>query len=354
MRIAGCHTRPYALELARPLVTAQGSLTSREGIVLSLGDGEGHWGRGDAAPVPGFSSETLSDAASELERFCRERPLESQEFSTLQEIEGVMDAFSASPSVCNAIEQALVDLMAQRMKTPLAVLLNASACDAVQSGCLVQSVHDARACAAEGFSVFKVKVSGATLQQDLQRVRAIAKALPTGSSLRLDANRSLGWEDARRLLDECADLPIEYVEEPLVKEEVARMPALRAESRTPIALDESVVEMEVLRRALEEEAMDVVVLKSMMCGGPLQMLKRACLAQWYGVDTCFTSSLESVVGRLGTLHVAAALSPESRRAVGLNTGVLLKEDLGDGPEIKAGLFSVPTAPGIGLRGREWT
>jgi o-succinylbenzoate synthase len=342
------------LDLVRPLVTAQGPLTSREGIVLSIGDGEGHWGRGDAAPVPGFSGETWSDAASELERFCKERPLEGMELSTLKEIEGFMDSFSASASTQNAIEQALVDLMAQRMKTPLSSLLNFSACDTVQSGCLVQSAADARACAAVGFLVFKVKVGGAPLDKDLERVQAIAKALPPGSSLRLDANRSLRFDDARRLLAQCAHLPIEYVEEPLVQEEAARTPALRAESRVPIALDESVVEMEALRRALEEEAMDVVVLKSMMCGGPLQALKRACLAQWYGVDTCFTSSLESVVGRLGTLHVAAALSPESRRAVGLNTGVLLKEDLGDEPEIKDGIFSVPTAPGIGLRGREWT
>ena len=72
------------------------------------------------------------------------------------------------------------------------------------------------------------------------------------------------------------------------------------------------------------------------------------------MDTSFTSSLESVIGRLGTLHVAAAFSPASRRATGLNTGVLLKEDLGDEPEISGGIFSVPTAPGIGLRGREWS
>ena len=63
---------------------------------------------------------------------------------------------------------------------------------------------------------------------------------------------------------------------------------------------------------------------------------------------CFTTSLESRVGRLGVAHVAAAFSSPLAGVAGLNTGVLFKREPGSDLDIEAGVLSLSEEPGVGL------
>jgi len=90
-----------------------------------------------------------------------------------------------------------------------------------------------------------------------------------------------------------------------------------------------------------------VILKQLMVGGPLEALRRAEAAVAHHLGVCFTTSLESRVGRLGVAHVAASFRSSLQVAGGLNTGHLFRRDLGADLEIEGGVISLGSEPGLG-------
>ncbi|MDZ7680582.1 MAG: hypothetical protein U5J63_02445 [Fodinibius sp.] len=60
-----CHH--YQLLFNKPLNTSKGSFEHREGLILAF-QGHGQSFYGDAAPLPGFSDETLDDVVSQLDK----------------------------------------------------------------------------------------------------------------------------------------------------------------------------------------------------------------------------------------------------------------------------------------------
>jgi len=53
--------------LRRPIRTAQGTIAERRGLYLTLTDATGAEAVGEAAPLPGFSPDTLAEARAALE-----------------------------------------------------------------------------------------------------------------------------------------------------------------------------------------------------------------------------------------------------------------------------------------------
>ena len=62
MQVAALDLVPYRLALRESVVWNGERRDHREGILLRLTDLEGRTGWGDAAPLPGFSRETLDGA----------------------------------------------------------------------------------------------------------------------------------------------------------------------------------------------------------------------------------------------------------------------------------------------------
>ena len=347
MRLRASHISSYRLEMKRPFETALGTFDYRKGILLTLEDEFGNTGLGDACPVPGFSKENRDQAYQDLQAFC-DSAWNKLRFDSLGEIAKFCKGLDACASAKNAIEQALADLMAKGAQIPLAKLLSNDASETVETGTLIQDSHQAKESSGNGFKILKLKVGVLSVEEDKAKIQAILDSIPEGVMLRLDANRSLSFDDAVVLLGDLQPEQIEFIEEPLLPEFQSRLSELRKQTSVPIALDESVVDEDALLQALTQQWCDVVVIKPMMCGGPLQAFRYAALAAEYGVDCAFTSSLESIVGRLGTMHVAAATPKAHCRAAGLNTGILFEKDLAPDPKINAGLFVLPSQAGIGV------
>jgi L-alanine-DL-glutamate epimerase-like enolase superfamily enzyme len=57
--------------------------------------------------------------------------------------------------------------------------------------------------------------------------------------------------------------------------------------------------------------------------------------------------VESAVGRIGALHLAASLGP-SPHAHGVGTGSALAEDLAEAPGMERGEVRLPSGPGLGV------
>lgn len=364
----------YALPFRRPFSTARGTLQRREGFVLGVRDSDGRWGIGEAAPLPGFGTESAGETQRRLEEW--ERTIPGSEIGPFHPPEETIDhaapgSFGAklaawartTPAAAHALETALLSLTAERAGLSLARWLHPKAPDAVPVNAtlaslpLAETVEQARQSVAAGFSTLKLKVGAGTPEEDWARLRAVREAVGSAIALRADANGAWDVEQASALLARWRDARLEYVEQPLRADDLSGMARLRAEGNLPIAADESVDSEEGAGRVLDHRAADLLILKPMVLGGVLPALRIAHTALARGVRVVVTSSLEGVFGRTASLHLAAAIFAAhagaglggDAPAGGLATGGLLAADLLDDPPVpRAGRLTLPQGSGLGL------
>ncbi len=335
MRIRGLGLAPYSLPLRRPLATARGLITRREGLVLTLIGEGGHRGRGEAAPLPGWSPESLRDAREALGGAAPH--LEGRALPDSPEgIAAAVRDMALPPSAAHAVDQALLDLLAAARGLPLARLLSPGARTAVPISRLVHGPEDAAAAARSGIRVVKLKVAALPLDEDLARVEATRSALGGAATIRLDANG--GWSEAQaaEALERLAPLGIECVEDPV--DSLAAMARLRRLG-IPLAADALLRGPADLERILRAGAADVAVVKPSFVGGisaGLELLRAASAA---GLGLVVTTALGAAIERRGALHLAAA-APAGLRPCGLDTGGLLARDIGEGPVARGGHMEI--------------
>jgi o-succinylbenzoate synthase len=358
VRLAAARTRPLTLHFAQPLLTATGEFRERSSIILELIDTEGLAGYGEAAPWPGFGSETVAEA---LGRLNDAAPL--LQGAALQPGEwpdAIAAHFHRAPAARAALEGALWDLAARRAGIPLAhqfaaVLggLAGTALERVQVSALLmagapEALRDeARRVSAAGYRAAKLKLGTGSLAEDLARVRAAREGLGPDVALRGDANGAWSERTAREAFDALAQFGLAYIEQPLPAGEIDGMARLRRDAPVRIAADESVATAAGAMRLLEAGAADVLVLKPATLGGPAQALGIAASARRTGCEVVFSHTFESAVGARHVLHCAAAWGdPDAIH--GLDTHDLFVDDVGDAPAWHQAAVILGDAAGIGL------
>ena len=251
MRLASVEVIPYALPFREPYVTARGTLTRREMVLLRLRSEEGLVGLGEAVPLSLRGGTGLADVVEELEVLAAsdalqktveqdrtDEPSEPGEFL-------VGDPALSPPARC-AASTAVRDLIERRAfvgyssspegsrpragigferHDPGPVPCNAT----LVAGEPVAVAEDALRWAAEGYSTFKLKLGTG---RDLEQVQAVREAVGAEPRIRLDANAAWSLDVAKQILVELEPLDIELVEQPVEKVEDAARLAGRPASRS--------------------------------------------------------------------------------------------------------------------------
>lgn len=234
----------YTLPLRAPLPLRGGLLTERTGFLLKITSDSGAVGWGEAAPLPGFSEESVDAAARALESFPRRligyrlpRRHADLEGANLIHVQGSMAASFA-------LESAYLGLMAAEAGVPLHKHLRADAPDTLRMNALLAGEAEAireRAAqlADDGFAAAKLKVGHRPLHEDIALVKAVRAAMGDGVALRLDANRQWDLAAAVQFGQEVQDCAIEFLEEPI--QEPYELPLFLEQARVPYALDETML-----------------------------------------------------------------------------------------------------------------
>lgn len=356
MKIRSASVHHYCLPLRASWLTAAGGFRQREGWLLRLDTADGATGYGDCAPLPGNAAECPADTALRLRRQTHSL-IGRQPGDALQAIDH--GSRGSTPAVRLAVETALLDLIAQAAGLPLAAYLLACERRAVGVSEVsptvrvnaalgsVAAVHDQdlRAACAARFQVLKLKVGMTAIDQEIGRLQQLARLLPPGVELRLDANCAWGLRDAARFLHACADLPVEMVEEPLARPALKQLQALQDSTGIAIAMDESLATLD-LEEVLGRRPVRRLVIKPTRTGGLLPALALARRATGAGFECIVTSSVESACGVTAAAHLAAAL--DNPLAHGLATCECLADDTGTPPAIANGRLTLPDTPGVGF------
>lgn len=307
---------PFRIGLTEPIETARGTIFDREGRVLVVQDDAGHWGRGEVAPLPGWSSISLDDADEQLDLAARR--VRHDGFDTAD--------LGLAPEIRAAVDCARRSLEAARADEPLWRHLGGTAGEISVNALLVGARPDdlaasARSAVAAGTTTMKAKLG---MGDDAARLDAIVGELVDGVRVRLDANAAWTADEAIERIHAARSVlgdHLEYVEDPVA--DLTDLAVVRRAVSVELAVDELVRSPADVDTVVDGGLANVLVLKPALVGGITDTCALAERAANGGLDVVLTSVYDGPVGLSAWCHLAAALGGE--RAHGLGTATLLAD-----------------------------
>jgi o-succinylbenzoate synthase len=347
MRLASVEVVPYALPFKQPYMTARGTLTRRQMVLLRLRSDDGLVGLGEAVPLSLRGGVGIEQVVRELEEADQSEALHDLVKDPRPEyFESAMidPRLTLSAPSQFAVLTALNDLQAKTtgdVSSSTAILCNAT----LVAGAPAAVASDALEWAGAGFSVFKLKLG---TSEDVEQVRAVRAAVGPGMKIRVDANAAWSLQTATRILDELEPFDIELVEQPVATmEEAAELSGL---TTIPLSGDESIVSGKDAIRAVGLDAFQLAGIKLSKVGGVFEGLEIAEAMPAYA-----SSALDGPVGIAAGAYFAATLNFEHielerpLRAHGLATQRLFASTIAAVEcELRDGMLHTPAGPGLGV------
>ena len=269
-------------------------------------------------------------------------------------IDGAMEAaLKGHPYVKSPIDVACWDILGQVAGLPVCELLGGrhgadfGLYRAISQEAPAEMAARIGAYRAEGYRRFQLKV-GADPDEDVERIRAAAAVLRPGDRLIADANT--GWlpHDALRVVRAVDDVDV-YIEQPCRSYEECL--SVRARTRHPFVLDESIDGIDALLRARADGAMDVVNLKIGKLGGLTRARQMRDLCVRLGIAMTIEDTWGGDFATAAIAHLAHSTPPRFLfTATDFNSYVTVAT-AEDPPRRVGGRLAAPSAPGIGLAPR---
>lgn len=305
-------------QLGTTRVSAAGSWTERSALTLVLEDDEGRFGLGEAAPLPGFSPDTLGAAKAELTALLgRSLPDRDRSRSALFDLAQASGAIE-SAAARNAVEGALIDLWARRRGEPAWAVLSATSRPhgVPVNVWLPEGTEGAlelvRRGLRRGVRCFKVKLDGRS-GSGLQTLAAVRREFGSQVKLRADANRSFDATSLAEALPLLRSLGLEWLEEP--------SPEPWGQLGLPVALDESLAGgPRVLRRA-RDHGVSALVLKPTALGGITPAFELVALGEAHGLVAVASHALEGPIGFMTAATLALVLGPQHAHGLAPHEGL---------------------------------
>jgi len=287
------------------------------------------------------------------------------EVGNIVEAHACMDTvIKGYPYAKAAVEFALYDLAARSLGRPVHMLLGGRVRDRIpitHSIGLLPIDEAERECAQvveEGIRTIKVKV-GVDPDRDVEIVRRIREAVGPGVKLCVDANEGYRTPgDAVRIIRKMETFDLTYVEQPVMGIERAAEVARAVD--TPVMLDESAWNAHDVVQIIEARAADIVSIYTTKPGGLFKAMEVAAVCRAAGIICNVNGSVETGVGNLANLQLAAAapavtlscvlpVSTPAEAQKGQVAGIYYRDDLIAEPmRLVDGAIALPSGAGMGI------
>lgn len=256
-----------------------------------------------------------------------------------------------NPSAKAAIDCAMYDLMGKITNQPVYQLIGGKAHEylsvpqVISIKSPVEMAEDARRIVLEGFNNIKIKV-GTDVQTDIERIRAVRKAIPKEAKLRVDANQ--GWDriGALTVIEQTKDCHVDWYEQPVLAEDILSLQEIRRVSHAKIMIDEGIHSTRDLLNVIQNRSADMVNIKLMKAGGIYPALAIANVAEAAGMPCQVGSMVESAIGTMAGAHLSIARTIiQSNELVG---PLMFSQDIGK-VLYDRDILQFPDLPGLGAQ-----
>lgn len=354
IKIRDIEIRPFNIPLKESFNIALGSSEVSENVLVKIILDNGIIGYGEGADSSYITGDTQGSMLASL-NFLKPILMGKEIKNWKQLILEAKKSLSFNPGVFWALETALLDAYTQVLGIPLYEFLGGAKTEIETDITIsITSPERARELAKEGrekgFNHFKIKV-GKNLEEDLDRVRAVAETVPE-SWLRIDANQGYNPKQAVHFIKQLwqEGLRITLFEQPVHLADLEGLKYVREYSPVPVAADETVFTARHALQVVKEQAVDVINIKLAKSGGILEALDIIAIARNAGVGLMLGCMLESNVGLAPSVHLACGTGAFTY--LDLDAHLLLaKLPLEGGFTTKGPILSVTDIQaGIGIKG----
>ena len=285
--------------------------------------------------------------------------------ANLAELHRRMDeAIKGHPYAKAAVDLATHDLAGRTLGVPVHTLLGGKLRDVIpvthSIGLIdiADAVAECRQAVGEGIRTIKIKI-GVDPRRDVEIVGRVREAVGPEIDLCVDANR--GYEtprDAIRIIRAMEKFGLKYAEQPV--EGIDRMAEVTRAVEVPVMADESAWTARDVLEIIDRRAADIISIYTTKPGGLYRAMEVAAVARAGRLPCNVNGSVETGIGNLANLHLAAAaesvtlscvvpVSMPAEAQSGNVAGIYYTDDLIAEPfEFSDGAVTVPDGPGMGI------
>lgn len=255
--------------------------------------------------------------------------------------------------VQSGVEMALWDIIGKECGQPLYRLLGGPYRKEIElAACMgIRPYEEAGAIAKlyveQGFSTMKCK-AGRDPEEDLSLVRGIRDAVGDRLHLRIDPNTGYTPEVCEQLAKDLEPYSLQYFEQPMPADLLDESAEIRQRTTTPLALNESVTTLAVVRTILEKKAADFLLPDTYQCGGIWAVKLVTEVAASAGIPCIMHCAHDLGPKTAAMLHLAAS-TPNMPLANDCTYYGLVDDVIAEPFRIENGKLPVPEAPGLGVQ-----
>ena len=208
---------------------------------------------------------------------------------------------------------------------------------------LDELAEEMRGKVAAGARYVKMKIAGARMSEDVERVRVVREAIGPEVELMVDANNAYSTLEAIRTARRIEDLDIYWFEEPVHAEDYAGLAKVQANTPIPIATGENEYTRYGFRDLIDCGGADILQPDANVLGGITEFRHVASLAGAYRLPLAPHGSallhVHLVSGISNGLIVESVVTEGQGRKGIFKTALVLDEE---------GMVSPPEGPGLGI------
>ena len=344
-----------AAPLIEPIKMAKSQHTSARSMLVRIEDTDGNTGWGEASEAPMMNGETVPGMiAAVLYLVPLLEGLEIPDPRMFVDI--VTPMIVGNYGAIAALDIAIYDLVGNRDRLPVYELLGGKKRDHVPALWMLaaneigKDALTAKRKTEEGFSAFKIKAGINAISSDLDRCRAVRKAVGTFPRISADANMGFSLEDAVEFAQAAQSAGIDFIEQPIDSKDLSGMAHITAAAGpTGVCADEGIRSLSDITRHFETKAATGVGLKAIKLGGLTRMLEAANSANAFNLHVNIAGKVaETAIASAAIIHLAVAV-PQVDWDISITCQYVAK-DVAENPPIAVnGKLVVQDAPGLGLR-----
>jgi L-alanine-DL-glutamate epimerase-like enolase superfamily enzyme len=262
---------PVDIPITDPFVVATGARLLAENVFARVTLSDGTQGYGEAASFPEVGGETRQSCFIALHQLGK--AVLGRSAADYKEIGRLLSEQTLTyPAARCGIETAVIDAYCRTSNIPMWQLWGGADVRARETDITIpitdldKTVALARGWYAKGFRLFKMKV-GKDVENDIRRLKAVHRALP-GISFIGDGNQGFSRQDCLTFAQEVKRFggTMVLLEQPVVRDDLDSMAAIRRETGIPVAADESVRSLADAQEVVARGAADYINIKIMKTG----------------------------------------------------------------------------------------
>ncbi len=325
------------LSLKHTFTIAHQSRDTQETLIVMLEDG-GFYGLGESTTNQ-FYGMTVENMSESLES--SRRLVEKGEWKTPEQLWDITrKIFKENPFAQCALDMAAWDLFTKKQGKKLYEYLGLDPRNIPITNFTIgiDKVDKMVAKMKEvDWPLYKIKLG---TDHDLEIIRELRKH--TSAIFRIDANCAWTAEQAIRYSEELVRLNVEFMEQPLGKDDLEGMKEVYQYSKLPVIADEScILENDVQKCIGLFHGINVKLVKAGGITPSLRMIKEA---KAMGMKTMVGCMTESSIGISAIAHIAPLLD-----YVDMDGAMLLAKDIANGVNITPESVTFPKRNGIGAK-----